>query len=109
MPCFRIGSIASSGKPPLPQIARTPYFAPSGSVKRTIRPVVVDRSVGGDVRRGASCRPALVVDGDGVQRHVRVGVLDVALEDGDVAAEAHRADSGLVQELVQLLLELRDD
>ena len=36
-----MGSIASSGKPPLPQIARTPYCAPSGSVKRTIRALVV--------------------------------------------------------------------
>ena len=36
-----MGSIASSGKPPLPQIARTPYCSPSGSVKRTIRARVV--------------------------------------------------------------------
>jgi len=36
-----IGSIASSGKPPLPQIARTPYCEPSGSVKRTMRAEVV--------------------------------------------------------------------
>src|SRR6188472_1416752 len=41
MPCSRIGSIASSGKPPLPQIARTRYWAPRGSVKRTIRALVV--------------------------------------------------------------------
>jgi hypothetical protein len=41
MPCVRIGAIASSGKPPLPQIARTPYCAPSGSVKRTMRADVV--------------------------------------------------------------------
>jgi hypothetical protein len=38
---------------------------------------------------------------------VRVGVLDVALEDGHVAAESHRPDPGLVQELEQLILELR--
>ena len=37
--------------------------------------------------------PALVVDGDGVESHVRVGMLDVALEDRDVAAEAHWADA----------------
>src|SRR5919201_3736443 len=41
MPWRRIGSIASSGKPPLPQIARTPYCEPSGSVNRTIRALVV--------------------------------------------------------------------
>src|SRR5579884_3722040 len=196
MPSRCIGSIASSGKPPLPQIARTPYCAPSPSVKRTIRaevvvpmqifsyrpsatlrtfgavcrrnaprrsiggstpwskiricvrsrmpmmcpctttssparslrisrssvignvtswvatsrlPVVVDRAVGMDVRARAPCGPALVVDGDGIERHVRVGVLDVALQHGHVAAEAHRPDAGLVQQLEQLVLELRDD
>src|SRR3954454_19495927 len=196
MPSLRIGSIATSGKPPLPQIARTPYCAPSGSVKRTIRALVVVpmqtfsylpsatlrtfgavcsrkaplKSIGGStpwskmricvrsrmpmmwpctvtssparslriscgsvtgkrtswwaiselpveldvagavhVRRGAARGPALVVDGDRVQRHVRVGVLDVALQDGDVAAEAHRADPGLVQEPVELVLEFGDD
>src|SRR5246127_3323547 len=195
MPCFCIGAIASSGKPPLPQIARTPYCAPSGSVKRTMRalvvvpmqifsylpsatlrtpgavwsrnaprrsigggtpsskmricvrsrmpmmwpctttssparslrissgsvignvtscvaisglPVEVGGAVGGDVRGRAARRPALVVDGDGVERHVRVCVLDVAVEDGDVASEPHRPDAGLVQEPVELLLELRD-
>ena len=65
--------------------------------------------VGGDVRRGAPRGPALVVDGDGVQRHVRVRVLDVALQDGDVAAEAHRPDARLVEEAEQLVLELRDE
>ena len=57
----------------------------------------------------AARRPALVVDGDRVQRHVRVRVLDVALEHGHVAAEAHRADAGLVQEAVELVLELGHD
>src|SRR5919199_4654938 len=215
IPSRCIGSIASSGKPPLPQIARTPYCAPSGSVNRTIRALVVvpmqifsylpsatlrtfgavwsrkapRRSIGGstpwskiricvrsrmpmmwpwtvtssparsfrisrssvignvtsccamsaqlpsgvrpqkgpfvtassrltvvlhsavgaDVRARAPRRPALVVDRDRVQGHVRVRVLDVALQDGDVAAEAHRADAGLVQQLEQLVLELRDD
>src|SRR5918912_526486 len=197
MPSFCIGSIASSGKPPLPQIARTPYCAPSGSVKRTMRadvvvpmqifsylpsstlrtfgavwsrnaplrsmggscpwskiriwvrsrmpmmcpctttssparsfriscgsvtgnvtscvaislclPVVVDRAVGRDVRGGAARGPALVVDGDGVERHVRVRVLDVALEHRHVAAEPHRADPRFVQEFKQLGLELRDE
>ena len=61
------------------------------------------------VHTGAAGGPALVVDGDGIERHVRVRVLDMAVEDGDVAAEAHRADSGLVQEAHQLVLELRDD
>src|SRR3954454_18177603 len=192
-----MGSIASSGNPPLPQIARTAYCAPSGSVKRTMRALVVvpmqifsylpsatlrtfgavwsrnapERSiggsipwskiricvrsrmpmmcpwtvtssparsfriscgsvtgnvtscvaialclavqvggaVGGDVRRGAARGPALVVDRDGVEGHVGVGVLDVAVEHGDVAAEPHRADPRLVQQAVELVLELRDD
>src|SRR5206468_2316720 len=67
-------------------------------------PVVVDRAVGGDVRARAAGGPALVVDRDGVERHVRVRVLDVALQDGDVPAEAHRADAGLVQEPEKLVL-----
>src|SRR3954466_4451437 len=197
MPSRCIGSIASSGNPPLPQIARTPYCSPSGSVKRTMRAevvvpmqifsylpgptlrtlgavwrrkaplrsvggstpwskmricvrsrmpmmcpctvtsspacsfriscgsvignvtvwlaiplglaVVVDGAVGRDVRGGAPRRPALVVHGNRVEGHVRVGVLDVALQDGDVAAEPHRADARLVEEAEQLVLELRDD
>src|SRR5436853_3779657 len=195
IPSLCIGAIASSGKPPLPQMARTPYCAPSGSVKRTMRalvvvpmqtfsylpssslrtpgavwrrnaplrsiggsipwskmricvrsrmpmmwpctvtssparslrisfssvmgnvtscvaisrlPVEVGGAVGGDVRGRAARGPALVVDGDGVERHVRVGVLDVDGERGHVAAEPHRPDSGLVQELEQLALQLRD-
>jgi hypothetical protein len=36
-------------------------------------------------------------------------MLDVAVEDGDVAAEAHRADSGLVQQLEELILQLGND
>src|SRR5437667_1562864 len=70
--------------------------------------VEVDFAAGAQVRRGTARGPALVVDGDRVEGHVRVRVLDVAREDGDVAAEPHWADSGLVQELVELLLELRD-
>src|SRR3989440_7747330 len=190
MPSRCMGSIASSGRPPLPQIARTPYCAPRPSVKRTIRADVVvpmqifsylpgprlrtpgavcskkapSRSIGGstpwskmriwvrsrmpmmcpststsspacssriassvvgndrrleltvvlhlalgiEVRRRAARGPALVVDRDRVQRHVRVGVLDVALQHRHVAAEPHRADAGLVQEVEQLLLELGD-
>src|SRR6059058_4563165 len=61
-------------------------------------PVVVDGAVGRDVRARAARGPALVVHRDGVEGHVRVRVLDVALQDGDVPAEAHRADAGLVQE-----------
>src|SRR5262249_32909205 len=72
-------------------------------------PVVLDGAVRRDVRARAPRSPALVVDGNGVEGHVRVGVLDVAVEDGDVAAQPHRADAGLVQELEQLVLELRDD
>src|SRR5580765_1523180 len=189
--------IASSAKPPLPQIARTPYCEPRPSVKRTMRalvvvpmqsfsylpgpslrtpgavcrrnapersiggstpsskmricvrsrmpmmwpwtvtssparslrisassvignvtscvamclrlPVEVDGAVRGNVRGRAARGPALVVDRDGVEGHVRVGVLDVAVENGDVAAEAHRADPRLVQETEELVLELRDD
>src|SRR5258705_6522370 len=188
MPSRCIGSIASSGRPPLPQMARTPYCAPRPSVKRTMRAEVVVpmqifsylpgpslrtpgavcnrnaplRSIGGampwskiricvrsrmpmmwpstvtssparrsriasslvgnasrleltveldfptgrDVRTRAARGPALVVDRDRVQRHVCVGVLDVARQHGHVAAEAHRADAGLVQQLVEVLLEL---
>src|SRR4051812_40656133 len=69
--------------------------------------VVLHGPVRGHVRRGAAGRPALVVHGDGVEGHVRVGVLDVALQDGDVAAEPHRSDTGLVQQLVELFLQLR--
>src|SRR5919106_706207 len=72
-------------------------------------PVVVDGAVGPDVSRGAARRPALVVDCDGVEGHMRVGVLDVALEHGHVAAEAHRTDARLVEELLELVLELRDE
>src|SRR5262249_52711849 len=54
-------------------------------------PVVVDGAVGADVGARAAGGPALVVHGDRVQGHVRVGVLDVAVQDGDVAAESHRA------------------
>src|SRR3954454_3870911 len=68
--------------------------------------IEVDGAVRADVRRRAAGGPALVVDGDRVEGHVRVGVLDVAVQDGDVAAEAHRTDPGLVQELVELVLEL---
>src|SRR3954466_3733823 len=192
MPCSRIGSIASSGKPPLPQIARTPYCVPSGSVNRTMRalvvvpmqifsylpgptlrtfgavwsrnapersiggstpsskmricvrsrmpmmcpctvtssparslriscgsvignvtscvaivlrlPVEVDGAVGGDVRGRAPRGPALVIHRDGIERHVRIGVLDVTVQHGDVAAEPHRADARLVQQAHQLVL-----
>src|SRR5262249_37232065 len=71
-------------------------------------PVEVDGAVRSHVRGGAASGPALVVDGNRVEGHVRVRVLDVAVEDGDVAAEAHRTDAGLVQQLEQLLLELGD-
>ncbi len=66
-------------------------------------------AVGGDVRARAARGPALVVHRDRVQRHVRVRVLDVAVEHRDVAAEPHRADAGLVQQAEELVLELRDD
>ena len=38
---------------------------------------------------------------------MRVRVLDVHLQDRDVASKAHRTDARLVQQLVQLLFELR--
>src|SRR5215469_2745467 len=50
-----------------------------------------------DMRARATRGPALVVDGYRVQCHVGVRVLDVALQHGHVAAEAHRADPRLVQ------------
>src|SRR4051812_26571772 len=190
MPSLCIGSIASSGRPPLPQIARTPYCEPRPSVKRTMRADVVVpmqtfsylpgpslrtpgavcsrkaplRSIGGSMPwskiricvrsrmpmmcpstvtssparrsriassvagnvsrleltvelnlsvRGHVCActtrgPALIVDRNGVQRHVRVRVLDVARQHRHVTAKAHRADARLVQQFVQLFLELRD-
>src|SRR5712691_4058348 len=183
IPSSCIGTIASSGKPPLPQIARTPYCVPSGSVKRTMRalvvvpmqtfsylpsaslrtpgavcrrnaprrsiggstpwskmricvrsrmpmmwpctvtssparslriscgsvignvtscvamclglPIEVDAAVSGDVRGRAARGPALVVHRDGGERHVRVGVLDVAVEHRDVAAETGIGPMGL--------------
>src|SRR5262245_47398006 len=224
MPYLAIGSIASSGRPPLPAIARTPWLRPSGSVKRTMRalvvvpthigsylpgpslrtfgavwsrkapsrssggstpwskiricvrsrmprmwpstvtrspawslrmssslagnvslcsaiasergltpfvrserafgvrarnrcvsevahlselPVEIDMAVRGDVGARSPRGPALVVDGHRVQGHVRVRVLDVAREDGHVSAEAHRADTRLVEQLEELPLELR--
>src|SRR3954463_1289492 len=91
--------------------ARSSRIASSlaGKVTRLELTVELHLSVGGDVSARAPCRPALVVDRDGVERHVRVGVLDVARQDGDVAAEAHRADPGLVQQPVELVLELRHE
>src|SRR5919109_948823 len=79
-----------------------------GKVRRLELAVILDLPVGGDVRGRAARGPALVVDGDRIEGHVRVGVLDVHLQHGDVAAETHRANAGLVQQLEQLLLELRD-
>src|SRR5580765_4302450 len=72
-------------------------------------PVELEVALRVDVHRGAPRGPALVVDRDRVQGHVRVGVLDVALEHGHVAAEAHRADPGLVEQPVELVLELGDE
>src|SRR6059058_418277 len=76
-----------------------------GNVRRLELTVVLNLPLRCDVRAGAACGPALVVDRDRVQRHVRVRVLDVALQDGDVAAEPHRPDPRLVQQAVELLLE----
>src|SRR6266545_7169616 len=70
-------------------------------------PVEIDMPAGADVGARAAGGPALVVDGHRVEGHVRVRVLDVAREHGHVAAQAHRADARLVQELEQLALELR--
>src|SRR6478609_1228283 len=69
--------------------------------------VEIDMAVWADMGAGAACGPALVVDGHGVEGHVRVGVLDVAREDGHVAAEPHRADTRLVEQVIELTLELR--
>src|SRR5512141_940858 len=90
--------------------ARSSRIAASlvGNVIRLELTIEIHFAVGLDVCGRAACGPALVVDGHRVERHVRVGMLDVALQDGDVAAEAHRPDAGLVQQLVELVLELRD-
>src|SRR5204863_9145562 len=90
--------------------ARSSRIASSlaGKVRRLELSVIFDLPVGGDVRGRAPRRPALVVDRDGVERHVRVGVLDVTLQNGHVAAEPHRPDARLVQQLEELVLELRD-
>src|SRR6266550_8733231 len=68
--------------------------------------VEIDMAVWADVGARATRGPALVVDGHRVEGHVCVRVLDVAREDGHVAAEAHRADSCLVEQLEQLPLQL---
>src|SRR5687768_104529 len=65
-------------------------------------------SLGGDVDARTPRGPALVVEGDWVQGHMRVRVLDVAAQYGDVAAEGHRPDAGLVQQLEELSVELGD-
>src|SRR5919197_5111274 len=70
-----------------------------GNVRRLELTVVLDLPVRADVRSRTARRPALVVDGDRVERHVRVGVLDVHLQHRDVAAEPHRPDACLVEEL----------
>src|SRR6058998_3618993 len=75
-----------------------------GNVRRSELTVVLNLPLRCDVRAGAACGPALVVDRDRVQRHVRVRVLDVALQDGHVAPEAHRADARLVEQVEQLFL-----
>src|ERR671922_1278255 len=80
-----------------------------GKVRRLELAVILDLPVGGDVGARAARGPALVVDGDRIEGHVRIRVLDVALENGHVAAEPHRPDARLVQQLEQLLLQLRDD
>src|SRR5215207_5892297 len=72
-------------------------------------PIELEVALRVDVYRRAPRGPALVVDRDRVQGHVRVRMLDVTLEHGHVAAEPHRADPGLVQETVELVLELCHD
>src|SRR5712691_8142537 len=77
-----------------------------GKVRRLELTIELHFPIGGDVRARAARRPALVVDRDGIQRHVRVRVLDMAGEHRHVAAEPHRTDARLVEQLVELLLEL---
>src|SRR3954452_25561772 len=90
--------------------ARSSRIADSsaGKMRRLELTVELHVSVRCDVRRRAARRPALVVDRNGIEGHVRVGVLDVALQHGHVAAESHRPDARLVEEPEQLVLELRD-
>src|SRR2546421_5813480 len=68
-----------------------------GNDRRLELTVVLHFAFGIDVRGRAARGPALIVDCDRIQSHVRVGVLDVALQHRHVAAETHRADAGLVQ------------
>src|SRR5690242_18660469 len=63
----------------------------AGKVMRLELTVVLHFTVGVDVRGRTARGPALVVDRDRVECHVRIRMLDVALQHGDVAAEAHRA------------------
>src|SRR3954451_12520230 len=97
---------AGEAPPYVARGVRRRRMSPGGSLEL---PVVVDVAGGGDVRRSAPRGPALVVDRDGVQRHVRVRMLDVALQDGDVSAEPHRPDARLVEEPEQFVLELGDE
>ena len=99
MPSLCIGSIASSGKPPLPQIARTPYCAPSGSVKRTMRAlVVVPMQIFSylPVRELADVRRR-VQEERAAQVHRR---LDALVEDPDLRAVADADDVALDDHLV---------
>src|SRR3954463_8439753 len=90
--------------------ARSSRIASSlaGKVRCLELTVILHCAVGTDVRACTPRRPALVVHRDRVERHVRVRVLDMALQHGHVAAEPHRPDAGLIQQPEQLLLQLRD-
>src|SRR2546427_6416908 len=90
--------------------ARSSRIASSlvGKISRLELTVELHFPIRRDVRTRAARSPALVIDRDRVQRHVRVRVLDVAREHGHVTPEAHRTDAGLVEQTEQLLLQLRD-
>src|SRR5436305_1612561 len=64
------GDLVRRRHPTVPSLCTS---APAKRRTESRLPVEVDGAVGGDMRRRAARRPALVVDGHGVQGHVRVG------------------------------------
>src|SRR5215510_10349348 len=65
-------------------------------------------TVGPDSADSAPCRPALRIDRDWIQRHMRIRHLHVDTDTRCHSAQAHRTDSQLIYHLQQLLLEAGD-